>query len=182
MAIVHNPTKNHKVYDEDYYATTAPIVNANETVAYFSVHWQQNSTGDDQFPNLGNGCWDGACAVQDDGTCLCETTANEILVFDQMPNMAQDVHSNCFVGAFHPAIYEYETDPYQHVATSADGEILVYQKASAGSDHYTVDTIFEVTSRYDKNKKVYLKNVFSEVTVRKCCFVHKVATAIQKKK
>ena len=73
MKLHHDPDKS----GHDDPATTLSLVNVDESMNYFSVHWERNATNDEQHPSVENGCGNGACEVYDEDTCLCETTVSE---------------------------------------------------------------------------------------------------------
>jgi hypothetical protein len=160
MAIIHYPEKETTQYNKDIPPHTASYVNLTETVSYFSVHWQKNISGDDQFPSLANDCGNGTCQLTDDDTCLCNTEVSESIVFNSSPPSREAILTNLKIGAFHPDTFN--DGAYEQFAIFSD----IFGYKLAGGDDYTTDTIFEVTSEYDSDEKIYLKNVKAEVTVR----------------
>jgi len=160
MAVVHDPNKTRPLYWEtDRYPDTAMYVNLTETVSHFSVHWEKNTTGDDQYPSLSNECGFGACAQTAEGSCLCDTTVEEVAVFDALPQK-EDVETQLTVGAFAPDTFPGSYTEF--VPAGADGSVKVFHPTDLSP--YTTETIFEVVSKYT-NTPIYLKNVKSTVTV-----------------
>lgn len=159
LAVVHDPNHTRNVYGKDYEPYVSSYVNLTETVSYFSVHWQKNVTGDDQFPSIDNACGDGACVLLEDDTCLCNTATSETVVFSALPTR-EEALAQLSVGAFPIDMY----DAGHYVLVDVGTDIKSYRLSSDVSG-YTVDTIFEVKSKFNSNKMMYLKNVKSEATI-----------------
>ena len=160
LAVVHDPNKSRNVYGKDYEPYTNSLVNVTETVSFFSVHWEKNVTGDDQFPSVDNNCGEGSCQLlEEDESCYCDTTTSEEVVFESLPSW-EDALEKLTVGA--SPIDMYDLNHYTLVDVGTD--IKSYKLSSSGSD-YSVDTVFEVKSKFNSNGVMYLKNVKSSVTV-----------------
>jgi len=161
VAIIHDPLKTKKKYWTDVDPYTTAHVNHQNTMNYFSIQWEKNSTGDDQFPSMENYCGFGACSVTrdqyNDKVCFCDTIVTETPVFSEMPTRDQ-VLSELTIGAFTPDTFD--VGAYEVVGTGNDG-VEAYRPT--GASDFTVDTIFKVLSEH--RETIYLKNMKSTVQV-----------------
>jgi len=163
VAILHDPNKTHKIKHTYQDPLTAPHVNIDSTMNYFSIHWEKNITGDDVFPSEENGCGNttgSTCTLMtdqyDEEVCLCSTLVTDTAVFSEMPTREQ-VLSELTVGAFEPDMFnggDYE------VVGDVNG---VEAFRLTGTADFTTDTIFKVASEFGET--IYLKNVESTVQV-----------------
>lgn len=158
LAVVYDAEKTRKRRGKGTYPETAHYVNANETFSYFSVHWQRNSTGDEQYPSIANDCGFGTCERLADDSCLCNTTVDDSPVFSALPS-AQEALDELQYGAFPPSLYD---DSSYEIIASSD-EVIAY--GIVGILSFSQETIFELVDPYDSSKKIYLKNMKSEATV-----------------
>ena len=115
MAVIHDPDKS----GHDDPATTLSLVDVDESMNYFSVHWERNATNDEQHPSVENGCGNGACEVYDEDTCLCETTVSETQAFSSLPSRT-DALAQLTIGAFSPDMFD--DDEYELVEASGGVE------------------------------------------------------------
>jgi len=155
VALHHNPDKSgHKNPPP-----TAAHVNVDNSLNYFSIHWDRNSVNEEQFPSTRNGCGNGACQVYNAEVCLCDTKVIETVAFSSLPNRAQ-VLSKLSIGAIEPAVLNGFNSIQYQLVQSANGV-----EAWSRSNHpdYSTNTIFKVLD--EKNDYVYLKNIVSTVQV-----------------
>eukprot|EP00546_Thalassionema_frauenfeldii_P010113 CAMPEP_0178928808 /NCGR_PEP_ID=MMETSP0786-20121207/20156_1 /TAXON_ID=186022 /ORGANISM="Thalassionema frauenfeldii, Strain CCMP 1798" /LENGTH=1403 /DNA_ID=CAMNT_0020604807 /DNA_START=186 /DNA_END=4393 /DNA_ORIENTATION=+ len=123
VAIIHDPDSSRPV---------SAHVQEDETVSYFSIHWQKDQSGKDIYPNIGNSCGNGACSVGVDNTCICSTSVIESAIFETMPTR-EEIFSELSVGAF--PIEMFDPNDYVLVEYGNDG-VEVYQKRSAEATHF----------------------------------------------
>ena len=107
--------------------TTNPMVDVDETINYWSVHWARNSTGDEQFPSIDNNCGNGACILLDDDSCFCSATVIETPVFSSLPTR-EEILAELKIGAFELDMFD--ENQFQLVETGPGVE--VYRKAVPG--------------------------------------------------
>lgn len=140
---------------------TAPHVNVDESLNYFSVHWERNLANDEVYPSTDNGCGNGACQVYNDELCLCDTFVTETIGFSSLPNRAQ-ILSNLSIGAVSPSVLNHglsESNRYLLVQ-SANG-VEVWSRKN--QPEFGTETIFKLLD--ERNEYVFLKNVVSNVLV-----------------
>lgn len=135
-------------------------VNANLTVSYFYVHWDESeaAVGKVAYPHPAQNACDGG-VIFDESSCLCDTTLIDSSVFNSIPAREQAI-AQLKVGAFDTAMFE--AGEYTRLNESND-QVTVYKKR--GMANYSTETVFRVLLDTDTPSYRFLKNVQSKVKV-----------------
>ena len=161
LAIVHNPEDTNFVFRKNTYPKVQSHVNADETVSYFHVQWNDANDcgGVTPYPSVKeNSCGDGE--VYDNDFCLCDTVVTETAPYSALPT--RDEVLKLTIGAYDPAIFA-DYIVVGSETTDPDG-VTVYKKDLPMVADYTTETIFRVKDEFS-NEYIFLKNIHSEVSV-----------------
>ena len=156
LALVHVPEQTGYVRTSDTYPATQSLVDYDQTVSFFHVHWDSTNVpaGKLPYPHVSDNQCDGG-EIRGE-YCFCSTTLQEELVFSAFPTSKDVVLSQLKVGHFAPGMLE------GYTLAASTSEIAVYKKD--GEADYSINTIFRVVNVYTGDF-LYLKNVRSIVSV-----------------
>jgi hypothetical protein len=140
VALHHDPDKTGHAQPPP----TVSLVDVQESMNYFSVVWERNATGDEQFPSVGaNGCGNAACQVYDSETCVCETFLSESPVFSSLPTRDEAL-AELAIGAFPPDMF----DPDDYELVESNNGVEAWKKRFHGRQAVPTPS---PTSRCDRN-------------------------------
>lgn len=125
VAIIHDPATAD--------GTVAAHVRQDETVSFFSIHWEKDASGNEIYPNPDNNCGNGACTLGTDNTCVCSTTVDESAAFDSMPTK-EEVLSDLSLGAFQLEMFD--INDYELIETGLDGTKAYRKVTSTERTHF----------------------------------------------
>ena len=146
----------------------SPHVEGVDNINWFSVHWERNVMGDEQYPSAKhNSCGEGACKVDENVdvmgrlACRCSTMVEETAVFAETPTR-EEALVQLHIGAFELGMFNTE----DYVLVGSVGGVETYRPA-ASAEIFTMETVFKLHNK--ARQSIFLKNMKSVVKVRLIC-------------
>jgi len=158
VAIVHVPSASIEMHNGVYYSYREGAKN------YFRVDWN----GQDDFPNISNGCGNGVCSVStvEARSCLCETREATTPVYDTssqgQPQDLSLIESQLFIGALDPTVHDAGAYTVDTTWSQPPYTVTFWQKTTGGTSSSAEDQIIAVDNGVRTN---FYKNQVSTVEI-----------------